>query len=77
MTAPLYAFAAAATGIAEACLLGRAARLGPSAFGLLVRVGLVCGVLWIAARHGQLLVAAAAWLTGFVLASLRVYWSLR
>lgn len=77
MIAPVYACAAAATGVAQAYWLGRAARGGPSALGLLLRLGSAGAVLVLAARDGQLLTAAGAWLISFLLAALWIYRSLR
>lgn len=57
-----------AAGAAQAGLLWRAARRRPGPAALLARLGLVAGVLLLAARAGQLLPGAAGWLAGFLLA---------
>lgn len=77
MSGLIFAVVAAVCGVAQAELLGRAAQRGPAPLGLLLRLGLVAAVLLLAAREGQLALAAGGWLAGFASAALVVYRRLR
>lgn len=65
MNAWLFALAGAFAGVAQAGLLVRTLRENAHPLSFLLRLLLVGGVLFVAARAGGLLPAAAGWFTGF------------
>ncbi len=77
MTGWLYALGGVLAGIAQAGLLGRSARGVPSPSAFFLRLALVGGVLYLAARTGHLPLGAAGWLLGFSAGVAMVYRRLR
>ncbi len=65
MTGAIVALLAATTGVAEAVLLGRGARLGVRPLATLLRLLLVAAVLVAAALSGALAAGVAGWGTGY------------
>lgn len=77
MSAWLFALGGAGAGAAQAGLLAREARAGPSALLLLARLALVGAVLFFAARAGALAFGAGGWAAGFAGASALLHRRLR
>lgn len=63
-----FALCGSAVGLVQAGFLARTARRGPHILGVLVRLVLVAGVLFVAARAGHLLSGVAGWIAGFAVA---------
>jgi hypothetical protein len=66
----LFVLIGAAAGGVQAGLLGREARVGPRLWSWPLRLLVVGGVLYLGARAGQLLPAAAGWAAGFLVLGL-------